>query len=150
MRLIDAEKLKNQMIAIARMNEYAPQKVDALRELVDAFCELIDEQPTAYDADKVINELKRDKFTGLVDKRGKRIWKDDILMCHGNPDELVKVVFGEFGVRNIETGTVVDKVIGWHYEVIPTDAISRTEPFCYSMPLTKDYVELCEMEVMEG
>ncbi|MBU5480904.1 hypothetical protein [Blautia sp. MSJ-19] len=37
------------------MNGYVPQKVNAL-------CELIDKQPTAYDVDKVINELKRDKF----------------------------------------------------------------------------------------
>lgn len=89
------------------------------------------------------------QYTGLTDKSGKRIWENDILMCHGNPNDLVKVVFGEFGVRNAETGTVVDKVIGWHYEVIPTDEISRIEPFCYSMPLTKDYVELCELEVVD-
>lgn len=89
------------------------------------------------------------QYTGLTDKNGKKIWENDILMCHGNPNDLVKVVFGEFGVRNAETGTVVDKVIGWHYEVIPTDEISRIEPFCYSMPLTKDYVELCELEVVD-
>lgn len=59
MRLIDAEKLKNQMIAIARMNGYGPQKVDALRELVNAFCELIDEQPTAFDVEKVTDEILR-------------------------------------------------------------------------------------------
>lgn len=36
----------------------------------------------------------------------------------------------------------------WHYEIIPTDTISRCEPFCYSMPLTKDYIDRCEMEVV--
>lgn len=87
-------------------------------------------------------------FTGRCDKNGKRIWENDILMCHGNPEDLVKVAFGEFGVRNIGTGSIVDKVIGWYYEVVPTDAISRCEPFCWSMPLTKDYICRCEMEVV--
>ncbi|MFR4634071.1 MAG: YopX family protein [Blautia faecis] len=88
------------------------------------------------------------QFTGLCDKNGKKIWENDILMCHGNSEDLVKVAFGEFSVRNIETGTIVDKVVGWHYEIIPTDAISRCEPFCWSMPLTEDYIERCEMEVV--
>lgn len=90
------------------------------------------------------------RFSRLTDKNSKEIWENDILMCHGNPEELVKAVFGEFGVRNIETGTVVDKAIGWHYEVIPTDEISRCEPFCYSMPLTEEYIKRCEMEVVDN
>lgn len=88
------------------------------------------------------------QFTGLCDKNGKKIWENDILMCHGNPKDLAKVLFGEFGVRNIETGSIVDKVVGWHYEVVPTDAISRCEPFCWPMPLTKYYINRCEMEVV--
>ena len=88
------------------------------------------------------------RFAGFCDKNGNKIWKNDILMCHGNPKDLVKVLFGEFGVRNIETGSIVDKVGGWHYEVVPTDAISRCEPFCWPMPLTEYYIDRCEMEVV--
>ena len=88
------------------------------------------------------------QFTGLTDKNGNKIWENDILMCHGNPKDLAKAVFGEFGVRDIETGSIVDKVTGWHYEIIPTDEISRCEPFCWSMLLTKYYIDRCEMEVV--
>lgn len=88
------------------------------------------------------------QFTGFCDKNGKKIWKNDILMCHGNPKDLVKVLFGEFGVRDIGTGSIVDKVVGWHYEVVPTDAISRCEPFCWPTPLTEYYINRCEMEVV--
>lgn len=88
------------------------------------------------------------RFAGFCDKNGKKIWENDVLMCHGNSEDLAKAVFGEFGVRDIETGSIVDKVTGWHYEIIPTDAISRCEPFCWSMPLIEYYIDRCEMEVV--
>lgn len=87
--------------------------------------------------------------TGLKDKNGKLILENDILMCHGNAEDLVKAVFGEFNIINAETLEVVDRVIGWHYEVVPTDALSKCEPFCLPMPLTEGYVKKCEMEIVE-
>ena len=88
--------------------------------------------------------------TGLKDKNGNLIWENDFLMCHGNPEDLVKAVFGEFNVINTETLEVIDRVIGWHYEVVTTDALSKCEPFCLSMPLIEEYVKRCKMEVVDN
>lgn len=59
-----------------------------------------------------------------------------------------KVTFGNFGVIDAETLSAVDNVIGWQYEPILTDALSKCEPFCLPMPLTNYYIDRCEFEVI--
>lgn len=60
MRLIDADKFKQEISGMVVINGYPAKKANAC-------CELIDIQPTAYDVDYVINELK--KCHGMVNSK---------------------------------------------------------------------------------
>lgn len=51
MRLIDADEFKKQIAGMAIVNNYSADKANKL-------CELIDNQPIAYDVDKVVERLE--------------------------------------------------------------------------------------------
>lgn len=88
------------------------------------------------------------QYTGLNDKNGQKIWENDIVRFHGNDKDLVKIVFGEFVAIETKTLQAIDKVVGWHYEVLPTDELSKIEPFNYPMPINEYYVEVLDAEVI--
>lgn len=54
MRLIDADDFKRQIVGMAIVTGYSAKKANKM-------CELIDEQPTAYDVDKVLKQLEDEK-----------------------------------------------------------------------------------------
>ena len=55
MRLIDADKLKKDILLQNILGE-------PIQKIIDRYIHIVDEQPTAFDVDKVVGELKRDKF----------------------------------------------------------------------------------------
>lgn len=63
MRLIDADKFKKQIAGMAIVNGYSVQKVNKM-------CELIDEQPTAYDVDAVVEQLEKYSNTDEAEQLG--------------------------------------------------------------------------------
>lgn len=51
MRLIDADEFQKQIAGMAILNNYPPNKANAL-------CKLVDNQPTVFDVEKVVEELE--------------------------------------------------------------------------------------------
>lgn len=89
-------------------------------------------------------KLKDYEDTGLTPEQAQELVEMNV------PKKLNRIygVFGEFNVIDTETLEVVDRVIGWHTEVIKTDALSECEPFCLPMPLTDYYIKKGEVEVL--
>lgn len=55
MRLIDTDKLKKDILLQNILGE-------PIQKIIDRYIHNVDEQPTAFDVDKAISELERDKF----------------------------------------------------------------------------------------
>ena len=106
-----------------------------------------------YDSTKWEELTETEKEAWLIrhtadEWKGKLIFEDDILQCNNNQNDLIVVVFGEFDVIDMESLKKIDRVIGWHYEVVTTDALSKCEPFCLPMPLTEFYIERMDAKVI--
>lgn len=55
MRLIDTDKLKKDILLQNILGE-------PIQKIIDRYIHIVDDQPTAFDVDKAISELERDKF----------------------------------------------------------------------------------------
>ena len=96
----------------------------------------------------VIDTATVGQYTGLTDKNGKRIFEGDIIQMHDNPNDLAVIQFGEFSCVDIGMEEKIDRVMGWHYKPLKTDAISQLEPFCWEFQLNELWVKESGMEVI--
>lgn len=70
MRLIDVDEFQKQIVGMAILNNYPPDKANAL-------CKLVDSQPTAFDVEKAIEQLNKE--LELADEEKRRCTIENIL-----------------------------------------------------------------------
>lgn len=88
------------------------------------------------------------EYTSLTDKNGTRIFEGDIVRMNGNDKDLAVIKYGEFGCIDVELQYATDIVLGWYYEPLPTDALSKCLPFCLPFQISKDVIERTRLEVI--
>ena len=91
-RLIDADAFKRLVAGMAISNNYPANKANA-------WCELIDAQPTAYDPDKVVEQLEKLKSLVPVNRV-----LDDIV--NDKPKELGMLIAYEKAIKIVKGGGV--------------------------------------------
>lgn len=95
MRVIDADKFKQQIAGMAIVNGYSAQKVNKM-------CELIDAQPTAYDVDKVVEQLEDLKSRVPVNRV-----LDDII--NDKPKELGMLIAYDKAIEIVKAGEIDER-----------------------------------------
>ena len=92
MRLIDADEFEKQIAGMTIANNYPVNKASAL-------CDLIDAQPTAYDPDRVVEQLEELKSLVPVNRI-----LDDIV--NEKPKELGMLIAYEKAIEIVKGGGV--------------------------------------------
>lgn len=87
--------------------------------------------------------------TGLKDFIGNEVNVGNKVMMNNNDFDLAEICFGEFGVRDLATGEIVDTVIGFYLRTIETDETSKIEPFCRDVQLNKNIIQYTKLKVIK-
>lgn len=88
------------------------------------------------------------RCVGIPDNIGKMMFEDDIIKMNGNDKDLAVIKFGEFACVSIDPAEKVDKVIGWYYTPLETDALSQVEPFCWDFQINEMWVKETDIRVI--
>lgn len=108
MRLIDADEL------ILHLNDYALQEAPFRGESADTYnaiencIEAVEEQPTAYDVDKVINELESNSF---ITVKNKEVQKRKDIPSYISVEK--EVVLLRDAIEIVKQGVISDDVCEW-------------------------------------